>query len=79
MIATVARWGNSLALRIPRELASSICVVEGTHVELRASRGTLVVAPTRPKYKLADLLAEFRPEHREQEHDWGKPAGREVW
>lgn len=79
MIATVSRWGNSLALRIPRELATSISVVEGTCVRMRASRGMLVVAPTKPKYKLDDLLARVTPENTHRETDWGKPAGKEVW
>ncbi len=78
-MATIAKWGNSLALRIPQRLAVSLSVFEGTHVELFESEGTLVVAPTKPKYKLDDLLARVTPDDRSEETDWGKPSGKEVW
>jgi antitoxin component of MazEF toxin-antitoxin module len=41
--------------------------------------GILVVTPVRRRFKLADLLAQMKPEHRHPETDWGEPRGEEEW
>ncbi len=79
MRATVAKWGNSLALRLPKRLAADARIVEGTAVDLRVEAGCLVVSPARPQYRLDDLLADTRPETSHEESDWGAPRGKEVW
>lgn len=78
MQGTVAKWGNSLALRLPRHIAESVKLTEGVTVELEVDDETLIVRPTRKKFKLADLLANYKKTKRE-EVDWGKPEGDEVW
>ncbi len=65
MRANIARWGNSLALRLPRKLAEDIRLVEGATVDLRIENDALVVVPTRKRYRLADLLAETKQEARQ--------------
>ncbi len=79
MRASIARWGNSLALRLPRKLAENIRLVEGATVDLRIENGALVVVPARKRYRLADLLTETKPEARQGETDWGASRGKEVW
>lgn len=79
MQTAVAKWGNSLALRLPRTIASDVDFTEGTPVDLSVRGKELVVTPTRKKYKLEDLLAQFKPEHRRKEEDFGQPVGEEVW
>ena len=78
MRARIAKWGNSLALRLPRKLAEDIRLVEGATVDLRIENGALVVVPARKRYRLADLLAETKPEARHGETDWVPPCGKEV-
>jgi antitoxin MazE len=80
MKTTVQRWGNSLALRIPKTFAEEISVREGDEVEMNVARGRLVVAPRPPRsYHLADLVAEIRPGNLHQEVVVDGPQGREVW
>jgi antitoxin MazE len=80
MQTAIAKWGNSLALRIPRHLAAEAQLTEGSVVEVRAENGRLVIWTQKPSYRLADLMAEFKPEHRRSEAEvWGKPMGKEVW
>ncbi len=79
MRATVAKWGNSLALRLPKRLAADARMFEGTAVDLRVEGDCLVVSPARPKYRLDDLLAGTSPETSHGESDWGAPRGKEVW
>ncbi|MEN5147205.1 AbrB/MazE/SpoVT family DNA-binding domain-containing protein [Brevundimonas diminuta] len=75
--ATVSKWGNSLALRLPQHLAESVRLTEGQTVELAVEDEALVIRPTRKKLKLADLLEGY--ERRTGEVDWGQPKGDEVW
>lgn len=79
MRASIAKWGNSLALRLPKALAEEVRLVEGATVELRVEGGGLVVAPARKRYRLADLLAEAGAGSHQGETDWGAPRGKEAW
>lgn len=79
MQTSIARWGNSLALRLPRPAADGINLREGSAVEIEVRDGTLVITPVRRRFELAELLAEMKPEHRHAEADWGDPRGEEVW
>jgi antitoxin MazE len=82
MQATINRWGNSLALRLPRHVAEQVRLAEGTTVDLEIEDGTLRVTPSRKRFKLADLLQGLPPreETREpQEFDWGGSEGDEAW
>ena len=74
----VSKWGNSLALRLPKTIASDARLREGTAVEMRVEGGLLIVRPARPKYKLSDLLAAHKRAEN-GEVDWGKAAGEEEW
>jgi antitoxin MazE len=79
MRASVARWGNSLAVRLPRSLAEDAHLSEGSDITLTAESGRIIVETARPRYALDDLLAQMKPEHRRGEVEWGEPAGGEVW
>lgn len=80
MKATIQKWGNSLALRLPKPLAQEVQWTEGSKVELvRTAEGVLVKGRRKkPRYRLADLLAEVAPESLHPETDWGASTGREV-
>ncbi len=65
MKAKIAKWGNSLALRLPRQLVTELGLSEGSVVELDRD-GSKLVAETRtagriPRYRLEDLLATIPP------------------
>jgi antitoxin MazE len=76
----VAKWGNSLAIRIPKAFAVQIGLEEDSPVELSLDNGELVVAPTRKaKPELEQLLAEVSEENLHDEIRTGPPVGREVW
>ena len=76
----IARWGNSLAVRIPRALAERLRLADGTLVQLDAADdGTLVIRPARARHALADLVARITPRNRHDETAWTGPVGRESW
>ncbi|MEK6537249.1 MAG: AbrB/MazE/SpoVT family DNA-binding domain-containing protein [Actinomycetota bacterium] len=76
--AVVQKWGNSLALRIPRPFAGEVGLREDSEVELRIVDGTLVVRPAR-KFSLAGLLAGVTRRNLHGEVRTGGPVGNESW
>ncbi len=79
MRARIAKWGNSLGVRIPKVLAREAGLDEGTDVEVKVSGRNLVLMPAQPQYTLDELVAGITPENRHGETDWGLPAGKEGW
>jgi antitoxin MazE len=75
----VARWGNSLAVRIPQALAEQAELDEGTEVEVSLEGGSLSIRRRPPRYTLDELVDQITPENRHEETDWGEPQGKEVW
>lgn len=80
MLAKVQKWGNSLALRIPKAFADEMGLAPNVAVELILGDGKLVIVPIKlTPYSLDDLLAEVTLENRHDEIDAGGPVGLEVW
>lgn len=79
MRTAISKWGNSLALRLPKPLADLAGLREGTSVEIKVDGGAVVITPTRPRYELTKLLAGEEGRRRHEEVDWGPPKGKEVW
>jgi antitoxin MazE len=79
MQSAVAKWGNSLALRLPRAIAKDARLVEGTAVELRVKGEKLIVTASRARYDLSELLKGVKAESRHGETEWGGPHGEETW
>jgi len=76
MKGTVQRWGNSLAIRVPRAYARDLGVDEGSEVELRVDGPSLVVTPSSTP-SLDTLLAAITDENLHAEDDTGPGKGRE--
>jgi len=79
MQLNIARWGNSLALRLPSHVARETKLTEGATVSVEVKNGTIILTPLPKKLKLSDLLAQMPADHKVEEFDWGKPEGDEVW
>jgi antitoxin MazE len=83
MKARVQKWGNSLAVRIPKALATETGLGENTEVELTSDNGRIVVTPRKrkhkPKYTIEEMLRGITPDTLHGEIDFGPPVGREVW
>jgi antitoxin MazE len=78
MTATIQKWGNSLALRIPSAVARQIHVQEGDAVLLKVGNATLTVKPAPKKLRLDDLLAKVTPQNLHAATEWGGDVGKEV-
>jgi antitoxin component of MazEF toxin-antitoxin module len=82
MQVMIAKWGNSLGLRLPRALADRLGLTPGQAVEVRAEGNCLVVEAARPHYTLDELLAQCDPRapFGKADRDWDRapPVGREL-
>ena len=76
----LARWGNSLGLRIPREAVDRLNLKDGADVRLEIGADSVTILPTRlrKKWTEAELLKGVTPEMVKGEIDWGTPIGKEV-
>lgn len=80
MPATVAKWGNSLAVRIPQHVVKELQLTEGAEVDLVVIDGNLVIKPRpRRRYSLEELIAAITPENLHSEVETGVAVGNEVW
>jgi antitoxin MazE len=77
MQVQVSRWGNSLGVRLPKELAQRLGIDEGSRVDVSEDRGRIVISVERPVYTLEELLVGMTPEAMHEAFDWGKDVGRE--
>jgi antitoxin MazE len=78
MKVQVSRWGNSLGVRIPKDIADRAGLRAGARVEINAEDDRIVIAPARPRYRLEDLLKGMTPEAMREAFDWGPDVGREA-
>jgi antitoxin MazE len=80
MKTCVQKWGNSLALRIPKTFATEVGLHEGAQVELSLVKGKVVVQPIAPEHlSLGELLRGVTDENLHGEWDTGPAVGREAW
>lgn len=79
MTSRVRKWGNSLALRIPKSVALEAQVSEGDPVDVSADNGAIVIRPSRRTYSLWELAGAITSRNRHRETDWGRPVGHESW
>jgi antitoxin MazE len=80
MKTRIQKWGNSLALRIPKSFAVETGLDQDTIVDVALVDGKLIVTPQRiPAVTLEQLLAGITEENRHNEFETGATVGNEVW
>ncbi len=80
MKTRVQKWGNSLALRIPKSFALEAGIAGNTPVDITLQDGAIVIVPVaRLSYSLAELLAGITPENLHPEIEAGEAKGGEAW
>jgi antitoxin MazE len=80
MLAKVQKWGNSLALRIPKPLALDAQIENDSVVEVSFANGQITIKPlVTPKWTLDELLIGVTASNIHQETDTGLAVGKEAW
>lgn len=78
MQVQLARWGNSLGIRIPKDIASQVGLRDGARVDIRAEGDRIVITAERPRYNLDELMKGVTPEAMREAFEWGSDVGREI-
>jgi antitoxin MazE len=80
MTAAIAKWGNSLAVRIPQAIAEQVQIQAGSEINIDIVDGKIVLTPhRRKKYTLDQLLNGMNSDHLHAEISTGVSVGNEAW
>ena len=80
MLTKIQKWGNSLALRIPKTFALDAQLENESFVEISFVDGQIIVKPvSAPVWRLEELLAGINKKNIHHEVDTGSAVGNEVW
>ena len=80
MQSRIQKWGNSLALRIPKSFAREIGLDRDMPVNVSLEDGKLIVVPIiESPVTLERLLEQITEDNIHHEVDTGTPVGGEVW
>jgi antitoxin MazE len=79
MNTTIQKWGNSLAVRLPKNLATDAHLAQGVEIQLVPTNEGLLLKPTRKRrYRLSHLVAGITRKNLHSEMHWGPAVGREI-
>ena len=80
METTIKKWGNSLAVRLPKHVVEKLKLREGSRVEVREQKKEVIISPAvKARLTLKEKIKLITPENSHKEIDWGPPQGKEVW
>ncbi len=80
MKTTAQKWGNSLAIRVPKSVAVQVGLKAQDDLEIAVQDGNVVLKPhLRRVYRLEDLVKRITSKNLHSEIDTGSPIGREIW
>lgn len=80
MLTKVQKWGNSLALRIPKAFARDARLEQDSLVEIKLVEGQIIVTPVAtPTWTLDEMLAGITKKNTHHEIDTGSRVGKEIW
>jgi len=78
MLAKAQKWGNSLAVRLPKKVADECGITADSAVEVVKENNFIVIKPVKKKLSLEALLAQVTEENLHAEVPTGKPMGKEL-
>ncbi len=78
MTIPLKKWGNSLAIRIPKDIANTLQIENNSLVELSIIDGALVIKPKKEN-RLKALVSQIDSKNLHKEVSTGKRVGNEEW
>jgi antitoxin MazE len=80
MKTQLAKWGNSLAVRIPKPVALAAKLKSGDELEVDVDGpGRVAIRKRKQKPTLEQLVSRITVENQHVETDCGEPYGKELW
>ena len=76
--AQVVKWGNSLAVRIPKAVATEARMQEGDSIVIEAAKGRIELRRINRIPTLKELVSKITPENRHGEIETGPDLGKEI-
>jgi antitoxin component of MazEF toxin-antitoxin module len=76
--AKVKKWGSTIAVLIPSRFAKMRGIQVGSVIDLESVQVVNPRQRRRRRYRLSELLAGYKPNHRHGEWDLGEPVGKEI-
>lgn len=75
----VKKWGNSLAVRIPKSYAKEINIDDGSIINIFRDKDKIILQPKEKKEKLNKLLTQINKNNIHEEVETGIGVGNEIW
>ena len=79
MRTRIQKWGNSLAVRIPKPFAEGAGLQPSSEVEISLEKGEVRLSPVRPRWNLRRMLSGVTKKNIHREVEAGPAVGREAW
>jgi antitoxin MazE len=79
LIATLAKWGNSQGVRIPKHILEDARMASDETVDIQAGDGMIIIKKIRARKTIQELFAGYNDEYQSREIDWGEATGDELW
>lgn len=80
METNIQKWGNSLGVRLPKSIADSQSLKEGSRVLVTETKTGIAIEVVKKRRRtLDDMLKGITKDNLHEEFDWGKPVGKEIW
>jgi antitoxin MazE len=80
MNATIQKWGNSLAIRLPKKLLKEVGLDDNSDIEIKVVGQEIHLIPVKKfYYTLDELLEGMTDENRHDEISTGSAVGNEIW
>jgi antitoxin MazE len=80
MLAKAQKWGNSLAVRIPKNVAEECGIEADSPVDIVRENNLIIIRPVqKSRLSLDSLLASVTKDNIHSEVSTGMPVGREIW
>ena len=79
MQTKIKKWGNSLAVRIPKLLAFDVNLKQNEWIDISIGKNSIVITPIGEKeYSLEKFLKGVSKNNLHGEFDTGAPVGKEI-
>jgi len=79
-IGNLAKWGGSVALRIPKNVLIELGISENEEVSLRTNeKKELIIKAVHKHRKLSERFKDWKDVCSSELVDFGKPEGKEEW
>jgi len=80
METNIQQWGNSLGVRLPKDIAQKHSFGVGSRVRITDTKtGVVINLVPKKKASLSEMLKDVTDENMHTDVDWGESVGKEVW